>query len=99
MQVLVVSEVSRHISELLKADPLLSDVWIRGEIANLSRSPAGHYYFALRDATSQLKCVLFRGAAARLGMAPERGAAVILHGRVAFYDAVGVCAVGVALLY
>ena len=99
MEVLAVSEVSRHIGELLEADPLLSDVWIRGEIGNLSRSPAGHFYFSLRDPGSQLKCVLFRGAAARLGTLPERGAAVILHGNVAFYAAGGVCEVCVDLLY
>src|SRR5919197_5980667 len=99
MEVFAVSEVSRHIGELLEADPLLSDVWIRGEIGNLSRSPAGHFYFSLRDPGSQLKCVLFRGAAARLGTLPERGAAVILHGNVAFYAAGGVCEVCVDLLY
>jgi len=99
MEVLAVSEVSHHIGELLEADPLLSDIWIRGEIGNLSRSPAGHFYFNLRDASSQLKCVLFRGAASRLGILPERGAAVILHGNVAFYAAGGVCEVCVDLLY
>src|ERR671931_679865 len=99
MEVFAVSEVSRHIGELLEADPLLSNVWIRGEIGNLSRSPAGHFYFSLRDPGSQLKCVLFRGAAARLGTLPERGAAVILHGNVAFYAAGGVCEVCVDLLY
>src|SRR5687767_9945529 len=80
MKVLAVSQVSRHIYKLLRTDRLLSDLWIRGEIANLSRSPAGHYYFSLRDASSQLKCVLFRAAAQRVGIAPAPGAAVILHG-------------------
>jgi exodeoxyribonuclease VII large subunit len=99
MQVLAVSEVSRYIADLLRSDPGLADVWIRGEISSLSRSPAGHYYFTLRDGSSQLKCVLFRGAVARLGMAPERGAAVVLHGNVSFYEAGGTLEVCVDLLY
>lgn len=99
MQVLAVSEVAARIGALLREDPVLADVWVRGEIANLSRSPAGHYYFTLRDATSQLRCVLFRGAAARIGITPERGAAVILHGVVRFYEPTGACEIGVDLLY
>lgn len=99
MDVLFVSELSRYIGDLLRSDPLLGDVWIRGEIGNLSRSAAGHSYFVLHDGASQLRCVLFRGAAARLGMAPERGEAVILHGRVAFYEAGGTCEICVDLLY
>jgi exodeoxyribonuclease VII large subunit len=99
MKVLAVSQVSRHIYKLLRTDRLLSDLWIRGEIANLSRSPAGHYYFSLRDASSQLKCVLFRAAAQRVGIAPAPGAAVILHGSLAFYEAGGVCEICVDLLY
>lgn len=99
MEVLAVSEVARHIGLLLKSDPILADVWIRGEISNLSRSAAGHFYFVLRDGSSQLKCVLFRGAVARLGLAPEPGAAVVLHGNVSFYEAGGVCEVCVDLVY
>src|SRR6266516_195601 len=99
MQVLAVSDVTRHIGQLLKADPTLSDVWIRGEISSLSRSGAGHFYFALRDSAGQLKCVLFRGAAACLDTLPEPGAAVILHGYVSFYEAGGVCEVCVDLVY
>jgi exodeoxyribonuclease VII large subunit len=99
MEVLTVGEVSRYINNLLRSDPILAQVWIRGEISNLSRSAAGHFYFTLRDESSQLKCVLFRGAVARLGIAPERGAAVVLHGNVAFYEAGGACEVCVDLLY
>ena len=99
MQVLSVSDLSRYIGDLLRSDLLLGDVWIRGEIGNLSRSSAGHYYFVLHDGASQLKCVLFRGAAARIGAYPERGEAVILHGKVAFYEAGGTCEICVDLLY
>jgi exodeoxyribonuclease VII large subunit len=89
MQVLSVAEVAGYIGSLLKADPLLSDVWVRGELANLSRSPSGHSYFALRSEGSQLRCVLFRGAAARLSAPLEAGEAVVVHGRADYYAAGG----------
>jgi exodeoxyribonuclease VII large subunit len=89
LQILQVSEVSAYIAGLLKNDPILSDVWIRGEIANLSRSTAGHYYFSVCDPSSQLRCVLFRGAASRQAVAPELGAEIVVHGRVTLYEARG----------
>jgi exodeoxyribonuclease VII large subunit len=98
LQILRVGEVSAYIAGLLKQDPVLSDVWIRGEIGNLSRSTAGHYYFSVCDAGSQLRCVLFRGAAARQAVAPELGAEIVLHGRVSLYEARGTIDVLVDLL-
>ena len=37
-----------------------SDVWVAGEISNLSRAAAGHFYFTLKDAQAQLRCAFFR---------------------------------------
>ena len=51
--------------ETLESDPFYSDLWLEGEITDLSRSGAGHTYFSLRDADGALKCVLFRGQALR----------------------------------
>jgi exodeoxyribonuclease VII large subunit len=99
MQILAVSDLTRHIGQLMRADSLLSDVWIRGEIGNLSRSTGGHYYFVLRDPAAQIRCVLFRAAAARLGTVPEPGASVILHGKASFFEPTGVCEICVDLLY
>ena len=99
MELLTVGEVTAYLNALLRSDPVLSDLWVEGEINSLSRSPAGHYYFNLRDEASQLRCVLFRGSAARLGLVPEPGAAVVAHGRVSFYEAGGSCQLNVDLLY
>ena len=40
-----VAELALHIASVLADDPVLQDVWLRGEVTNVSRSPAGHYYF------------------------------------------------------
>ena len=47
-----VGELAVRIAGLLEADPVLQDVWLRGEVVNVSRSPAGHYYFSLKEDTS-----------------------------------------------
>lgn len=99
MQVLEVSQISRRIQETLRGDELLLGFWVRGEIANLSRSNAGHCYFTLCDERAQLKAVLFRGFAERGGTLPRNGEVVVAYGEVDFYEPSGSLSVKVKLLY
>jgi exodeoxyribonuclease VII large subunit len=88
LRIFEVGEVMRHARGLLENDPLLADVWIHGEISSLSPPSAnGHYYFCLREGTSQLNCVLFRKEARRLRSPLEAGQSVIAHGSGTLYEA------------
>ena len=82
-----VSQITRYLRDSLEADSLLNDLWMRGEVSNLTRSAAGHYYFTLKDPTSQVRCVMFRPAYGGEHLA--EGAAVIAHGRVSIYEVRG----------
>ncbi|MFI0347146.1 MAG: exodeoxyribonuclease VII large subunit [Chthoniobacterales bacterium] len=61
-QVLSVSEVTRRVTLLLEKG--IGEVWIEGEISNYRRQSSGHHYFTLKDAESQIACVLFARSAA-----------------------------------
>ena len=87
MPVYSVSQVTRYLRDTLEADDLLGDLWVRGEVSNLSPSAAGHYYFTLKDATSQVRCVMFRPAHGAEHMA--NGGAIIAHGRISLYEVRG----------
>ncbi len=91
MQVYSVSSITTYLRELLETDPHLADIWVSGEVSNLSRSTAGHLYFTLKDADSQLRCVFFRGATLQRDLASlvESGAQVTAHGRVSLYEVRG----------
>jgi exodeoxyribonuclease VII large subunit len=91
MQVYSVSSITTYLRELLETDPHLTDIWVSGEVSNLTRSTAGHFYFTLKDAESQLRCVFFRGATLQREMASmvESGAQVAAHGRVSLYEVRG----------
>lgn len=89
MRVLEVSELTAYLKDLLQSDPVLSDVWVRGEISNFTRSAAGHIYFTLKSDSSQLRCVLFRGAARFLNFQPANGDAIVAHGNVSIYEVSG----------
>ncbi|MFN0071339.1 MAG: exodeoxyribonuclease VII large subunit [Chloroflexota bacterium] len=99
MQILAVGELAQYIRDYLRADDVLNDVWVEGEISSLTRANSGHFYFTVRDERSQFPCVMFRGAVASAGVLPEAGMAVSLHGEVSFYEAGGKLQLIVDLLY
>lgn len=87
MNVFAVSELVGHLRAILEANPVFADVWVRGEVSNLSVSQAGHQYFTIKDAQSALRCVLFRRQS--YGAPPENGSSVVVHGRLSLYEARG----------
>ena len=80
-----VSQVNGHVKQLMDGDDLLSGLLVRGEISNYKCYPSGHHYFSLKDAQSAIRCVLFRGDAARLRFRPANGMSVIALGRVSVF--------------
>ena len=94
-----VGELALHIGGVLDADAVLNDVWLRGDVVNVSRSAAGHYYFALKDADAQLRCVLFRGSAFNSPVMPTNGLALVAHGQVRLYERQGSCELVADLLF
>ena len=83
---LTVSEISRYLRELFDSDEILRDVWVQGEISNLSRPASGHIYFTLKDASSALKCVIWKQSAWRMLLTLQNGMAVEAHGGVSIYE-------------
>ena len=81
-----VSELNTRIAGLLDADPVLSNVSVRGELSNYKIYPSGHHYFTLKDANSTLSCVMFKSSASKLRFRPESGMSVVVTGRVQVYN-------------
>lgn len=85
-----VSEVNNFIKQLLASTPVLSSIMVRGEISNFKCYASGHCYFTLKDASSALKCVMFRSQAQHLRFQPVNGLSVIASGNIAVYERDGV---------
>ena len=85
-----VSEVNNFIKQLLASTPILSSIMVRGEISNFKCYASGHCYFTLKDASSALKCVMFRSQAQHLRFQPVNGLSVIASGNIAVYERDGV---------
>jgi exodeoxyribonuclease VII large subunit len=88
-QYLTVTEVTRRVRFLLESDEALQDVWVAGELSNLSRPASGHIYFTLKDGGAALRCVMWKTDAARLRLPLQDGMAVEAHGHVSVYEAGG----------
>ena len=84
-EILSVTQVNEYIQGKMNADPLLSQIAVRGEISNYKCYPSGHHYFTLKDQESALKCVMFKGNAFSLRFRPESGMKVIALGRISVY--------------
>ncbi len=84
-----VTDLTRYIRELFEGDDLLQDVWVQGEVSNLSRPSSGHVYFTLKDASATLRCVMWRSTVQRQLSLPRDGDAVQVHGSLNIYEAGG----------
>lgn len=67
-------------------DARFNPVTVRGEISGFSRAASGHCYFALKDASGQLRCAMFRRAASLVDFSPRDGDQVEVRGRLAVYE-------------
>ena len=84
-QVLSITQLNTYIQGKLDGDPMLGAVAVRGEISNYKLYPSGHHYFTLKDESSALKCVMFKGNATRLRFRPENGMKVLAMGKVSVF--------------
>ncbi|MDQ6906882.1 MAG: exodeoxyribonuclease VII large subunit [Chloroflexota bacterium] len=89
MPLVTVSEITAYLKELFQIDPVLADIWVRGEASNISRPASGHLYFSLKDLDASLRCVCFKQQARYLSYLPDDGDAVLAHGRIGIYEATG----------
>lgn len=84
-QILSITQINEYIQGKMNADPMLTQVAVRGEISNYKCYPSGHHYFTLKDEASALKCVMFKGNAMGLRFRPANGMKVIALGKISVY--------------
>lgn len=86
-QVITVSELTSHIKAVVEGT--FPSLWVAGEISDLARPRSGHLYFTLKDDDAQIRGILWRTTASRLGFEVEDGQAVICFGDLEVYPARG----------
>ncbi|MDO8268383.1 MAG: exodeoxyribonuclease VII large subunit [Moraxellaceae bacterium] len=82
-QILSVTLLNEHVRDLLENS--FPNLWVEGEISNLSQPSSGHLYFTLKDAGAQIRAAMFRGNNRLLNFAPRNGQHVVVKARLSLY--------------
>jgi len=64
-------------------------LWVRGEVSDFKAHRNGHWYFALRDANAQVRCVVWSTQARRLPATPDDGMQVVAFGQMTVWPVRG----------
>ena len=81
---LTVSELSKYISNVMKRDPILSNVYLEGEVSNFKKSN-GHVYFSLKDKEAMIRCIIFRNMDLSKECSIYDGLNIIIKGSIITY--------------
>lgn len=83
MRTLSVSALNEQVKSLMESS--FSHVYVEGELSRITCHSSGHIYFTLKDATSSIKAVMFRGNASKLRFELKEGLKVLIDGALSVY--------------
>lgn len=78
-----VSTLNAQIKSLLETTFI--QVYVEGEVSNLTYHNSGHIYFSVKDQSSTISCVMFRGNAKYLKFQLEVGQKIVITGNLTVY--------------
>src|SRR5438093_10679190 len=84
---LTVTELTIRLRDVLEGE--FFEVWVEGELSNCRIWNTGHLYFTLKDASSQLRGLMFRSALRYLKFKPADGLRVVARGKITVYEPKG----------
>jgi len=83
MHTLSVSSLNEQIKTLIESS--FVKVLVEGELSRITFHNSGHIYFTLKDNSSAIRCVMFRGNAVKLKFKLQEGLKVLIDGAVSVY--------------
>lgn len=82
---ITVTQLNARVRGMLQSSPGVNDIWVSGEISNLTRASSGHYYFTLKDPGSEIRCAMFARSRVRIDFEPKENMKVSVFGGVDIY--------------
>jgi exodeoxyribonuclease VII large subunit len=89
LPIMTVGELTSLVKGTLRSAPKLRDVWVEGEVGQVSISAAGHCYFTLKDERAQLRCVIFRDERLMMPFEARTGLRLVAHGHLDVFEPQG----------
>ena len=84
--VFTVSELNRAVKEYLEGTTAFRNIYIQGEISNITYYKSGHLYFTLKDSKANIKCAIFRYLYKKVPADLKEGDQVKLLGSATLYE-------------
>lgn len=84
-ETITVTQLNTRVKNVMTNAPGVTDVWVTGEISNFKLYSSGHCYFTLKDNGSEIRCVMFKSAKARIDFEPTDNMEVAVYGSVDIY--------------
>lgn len=87
MDAVTVSQLNRYIKEIILNDYNLKNITLKGEVSNFTNHiKTGHFYFTLKDGTSSIRAIMFKGNASKVKFDVENGMNVVVRGSVQVFE-------------
>ena len=84
-KVFSVTQINTYIKRMFQSDYALRRISIKGQVSNCKYHSSGHIYFSIKDETSTLSCVMFKGNTKYLKFQLENGQKVVITGNITVY--------------
>lgn len=84
-----VSEVNRAIKQFIEGTQTFKNIFIQGELSNITYYKSGHLYFTLKDDKASVKCAIFKYAFKNVPSDLKEGDQVKIMGSATIYEANG----------
>ncbi|UVO07261.1 exodeoxyribonuclease VII large subunit [Pectobacterium polonicum] len=82
--IFTVSRLNQTVRQLLEME--MGQIWLSGEISNLSQPSSGHWYFTLKDERAQVRCAMFRTSNRKVTFRPQNGQQVLIRASITLYE-------------
>ena len=82
-----VGELNENVHRLISGQ--LKNIFVKGEISNLSQPASGHVYFSLKEKNAQVRCAFFRNRIHSTNESLKNGLEIIIHGTPSIYTVRG----------
>ena len=83
-RIYTVSRLNKEARRILESE--IGSLWLKGEISNLTLAPSGHAYFTIKDATSEIAAVRFKGGSKLSSLRLDNGKQILAYGRLTIYE-------------
>ena len=86
-EIISVSEINKRAKSILEEN--FPFVWIQGEVSNFFSAASGHWYFSLKDETSEIRCAMFTNKNHHITFEPKDGDHLVLNGTLSIFEGRG----------